>query len=116
VLADLLTFRTPRPRRVLSADELARVTVPTLVAWGRRERFATVDDARTAVTRMPDATLHVVDGGHVPWLTDPTGIAWLICDPTPRRRRSDDARQPSRPERLTSQASRGDDHVDRRPI
>lgn len=81
VLADLLAFRTPRPGRVLNADELAAVTAPTLVAWGRRDRFATVENARAAVTRMPDATFHVVDGGHVPWLTDPAGVADLIQSP-----------------------------------
>ncbi len=53
VLADLLAFRTPRPGRVLNADELAAVTAP----------------------------LHVVDGGHVPWLTDPAGVADLIQSP-----------------------------------
>lgn len=39
VLADLLSFRTPRPRRVLSTDEFGAVTVPSVVAWGRRERL-----------------------------------------------------------------------------
>ena len=87
VLADLLSFRTPRPRRVLSADELGAITVPTRVAWGRRERFTTVEDARA--TRMPDATLHIVYGGHVPWLTDPSGIARLVTDATNSARTAD---------------------------
>jgi pimeloyl-ACP methyl ester carboxylesterase len=71
-------FRRPRPESVLSADELARVTVPAAFMWGTEDAFLPSVRARPWVEKIPHATLHEVPAGHAPHFEDPTGAALLI--------------------------------------
>lgn len=45
------------PANVLSRDDLAGVTCPTLLIWGRDDRFVGVDDALSYLAGIPDARL-----------------------------------------------------------
>jgi pimeloyl-ACP methyl ester carboxylesterase len=71
-------FRRPRPESVMGADELGRVTVPTVFLWGTNDAYLAPGDARPWIEKMPVATLHEVPGGHGPWFEDPAGCAGVI--------------------------------------
>ena len=51
-----------RPEKMRDAH-LPRVAAPTLVVQGSRDTFGTEDELRPVLARMPNATLHLVDGG-----------------------------------------------------
>ena len=65
----LIRLRGSRPAMRLTADQLARIARPTLVFWGRDDPFGSGEVGERVAEAMPDAELHVVGGGHAPWLT-----------------------------------------------
>jgi pimeloyl-ACP methyl ester carboxylesterase len=73
-------FRRPRPDSVMTDDELGHVTVPTMFCWGNDDPFLAPAQARPSIAKIPGAALHVVPGGHGPWLEDPAGCARLVID------------------------------------
>lgn len=49
----------------------SRITAPTLIIWGTRDRVVPPAQATVAVHTIPDARLHMLDGaGHVPYIED----------------------------------------------
>lgn len=50
--------------RPLSQGQLSRLTSPSLVILGRKDRL--IRDAGPAASRIPGATVHELDAGHVP--------------------------------------------------
>lgn len=72
---------------------LPRLDIPTLVLWGDRDPFFSVDDAKRLVRALPDATLTVFkDTGHFVPEERPEGVAWHMADffraPASRSKRS----------------------------
>ncbi len=65
----LLHLRGSRPEMRLTAEQLARMDQPTLLIWGQDDPFGSPEVGERMVRAMPDAELHVVGGGHAPWLT-----------------------------------------------
>lgn len=65
----LIRLRGSRPEMKLTIDQLARITAPTLVFWGRNDPFGSTEVGKKMVQAMPAAQLHIVEGGHAPWLT-----------------------------------------------
>jgi pimeloyl-ACP methyl ester carboxylesterase len=61
-------------------DELKRLTVPTLLAWGQHEPLGDLAVARAAASLMPHGQLEVLPGGHAPWLGHPTETATAISN------------------------------------
>ena len=59
-------------------DRLARVTAPTFVGAGAYDDIAPVANAEVIVERVPDAALHVYDGGHAFVVQDPTALPQVI--------------------------------------
>jgi pimeloyl-ACP methyl ester carboxylesterase len=55
-------------------DRLDRITAPTFVGNGRYDDIAPVRNGEAIAQRVPDATLHVYEGGHACILQDPS--AW----------------------------------------
>jgi 3-oxoadipate enol-lactonase len=55
-------------------DRLHRVTCPTFVATGRYDDISPVVNSQAIVDRLPNATLHVFESGHIFLLQDPA--AW----------------------------------------
>ena len=53
----------------------AAITVPTLVAWGRRDPVIPLRAGRRIAGLIPGARLAVLDTGHVPYTSDPEGFA-----------------------------------------
>ena len=45
---------------------LPRISVPTLVLWGREDRIYPVQSAHRLVREIPGARLEILQAGHVP--------------------------------------------------
>ncbi|MEA2512135.1 MAG: hypothetical protein QOJ59_1622 [Thermomicrobiales bacterium] len=59
--------------------DLGRVTAPTLIAWGAKDRVIPLAHAIDAVSTLPDAVLKVMPTiGHVPQVEDASGLARTI--------------------------------------
>jgi pimeloyl-ACP methyl ester carboxylesterase len=71
-------FRVPRPESVLSDEELAAISTPSLFIWGRSDPYLSPANAAASVARMPAAELREVPGGHAPWLIDPRTTGDLV--------------------------------------
>jgi pimeloyl-ACP methyl ester carboxylesterase len=86
-------LRRPRIESVLTDAELAAIAAPTMFIWGSDAPYLSADRARPSIARIPAAALHVVPGGHGPWLVDPERSAGLIAAHlAPVRRRLPDRR------------------------
>lgn len=75
VLNRLLRLRGNRPQTALSAADLARIEVPTLLVFANDDPMGGPDVGRRVAECMSDAQLHVVDGGHAPWIHHADQIA-----------------------------------------
>jgi pimeloyl-ACP methyl ester carboxylesterase len=60
---------------------LARVTVPTLLCWGRHDRLAPAPCADAWVKEIPGAELRIFEAsGHVPHLEEPEAVAAAVTE------------------------------------
>src|SRR5215467_11361677 len=58
--------------------DLARITCPALVVWGREDRFASVEHGREIAARIPGVRLVILEGcGHLPTLERPDATVAL---------------------------------------
>ncbi len=57
-----------RPQIALTGEQLTQLRHPVQLIWGDRDPFGSVDVARRSAGLLPAAELHVVAGGHAPWL------------------------------------------------
>jgi pimeloyl-ACP methyl ester carboxylesterase len=71
-------FRRPRAESVLTTQELAAISVPTMFIWGTNAPYLSASRAQPSIDHIPVATLHEVPGGHGPWLVDTKRSADLI--------------------------------------
>lgn len=78
MLHTLLRLRGSRPETRLTAGQLARIDQPTLLVWGEDDPFGPPEVGRRMVEIMPAAELHVVGGGHAPWLTGSERIGRMV--------------------------------------
>jgi len=62
------------------ADELRRLAMPTLLAWGDREPLGSVSVAQAVTDLIPQARLQVLPSGHAPWLGQPAQTAAAVAD------------------------------------
>lgn len=76
----LLSRHGFRRRSRVWPDELKRLTVPTLLAWGQHEPLGDLAVARAAASLMPHGHLEVLPGGHAPWLGHPAETATAISN------------------------------------
>lgn len=67
-----------KPSMRITAHELRRLTMPTLLVWGDQDPIGSVDAAREIARTIPDARLEVLHAGHVPWLGHPDRVAELL--------------------------------------
>lgn len=65
----LLKLNGNRPEMRLTAEQLARIEQRSMIFWGRDDPFGSPEVGECVVQAMPAAELHVVGGGHAPWLT-----------------------------------------------
>lgn len=73
-LRTLIRLRGARPNMVLTADQLAGVAQPTQLIWGRDDPMGSPQVGEQAARLLPDGELHIVEGGHTPWLTEAARI------------------------------------------
>lgn len=75
MLNRLLRLRGSRPELALAADQLGRIRVPTLLVFAEDDPMGAASVGQRVADAMPDADLHIVDGGHAPWLHHADQIA-----------------------------------------
>lgn len=74
----LLTLRGNRVELALTEDRLESIDKPTLLVFSRNDPMGAAPIGRRMADAMMDAELHIVDGGHAPWLHHADQIAPLI--------------------------------------
>lgn len=62
-------------------DNLATITAPTLILWGRQDRILPVAHARVARERIPNAELQILDQcGHAPQMEHPEEFNTFVLE------------------------------------
>jgi pimeloyl-ACP methyl ester carboxylesterase len=69
-----------RPENVFTDDELAGLATDVRFVWGDADVYGPPAIGERAAAIMPDAQLHVIPGGHAPFLDDPGACARIITD------------------------------------
>lgn len=60
-------------------DQLADITVPTLLVWGRNDRITPPDVAEAFLEHLPNAELHFIDRcGHAPMMERPAAFNKIL--------------------------------------
>ena len=77
-LQALLSPFGPRPSTRIRAEELRRLSVPTMMIWGDHDPVVSLADARTVADLIPAARLEVLPAGHVPQLGHPARVVALM--------------------------------------
>jgi len=77
-LQALLSPFGPRPSTRIRAEELRRLSVPTMMIWGDHDPVVSLADARTVADLIPAARLEVLPAGHVPHHGHPARVAALM--------------------------------------
>ena len=73
--------REPDPTSGGFGAHLERIHAPTLVIWGREDRWIPVEDAQRFATALPDVRAVVLERcGHVPQEECPTDVVRLMVD------------------------------------
>ena len=71
LVASVATPTGAKARYRLGADQLSRVQQPVQFIWGPRDPFGDLGVARQAAESVPDARLHELPTGHLPFLDQP---------------------------------------------
>jgi pimeloyl-ACP methyl ester carboxylesterase len=71
LIGAVATLRGANPRYQLGADQLQRLQQPVQFVWGERDPFGDLVVARQATDLVPDARLHEMQTGHLPFLDNP---------------------------------------------
>ena len=77
-LNTLLRLGGNRDEMRLTKSQLAGIEQPTLLLWGNNDPFGSTDVAEQVQKALPDARLHIVDGGHAPWLNNTDKIGRIM--------------------------------------
>jgi pimeloyl-ACP methyl ester carboxylesterase len=81
------TLAGARPRYALGADALRQVDCPVQLVWGANDPFGGLSVARKMTALLPNARLHEMDVGHLPFVDRPveTGrvIGGFLAETTP---------------------------------
>jgi pimeloyl-ACP methyl ester carboxylesterase len=68
-----------RPGFMFTDTELGAVPQPALLVYGTADPVGSVDLWRRVVGLLPRGELHLVEnGGHLPWLDEPAGVATRV--------------------------------------
>jgi len=79
LLRALLRVRGPRREAALTDEQLARVSAPVQLIWGRDDPFGSPAAGTRAARSLKRAELHVLPGGHAPWLRQAGRVAALAA-------------------------------------
>jgi pimeloyl-ACP methyl ester carboxylesterase len=78
MLYRLVRLRGNRPELALTADQLAGIQAPTLLVFADHDPMGAAPIGRRMADTLVDAELHIVEGGHAPWLHHAEQIAPLL--------------------------------------
>lgn len=78
MLRQLLQLRGARPEVALTGEQLSAVRQPVALVWGDDDPFGSPAVAEQAAAALPSAELHVVPGGHVPWVHHADDVAPVV--------------------------------------
>lgn len=79
LLTQTLTYAGMKPAYSLK-NELKKVPQPTLLIWGDKDPFGSVDLAKETVKQLPHAQLEIIqNASHMPWLDHPIRVAKLLA-------------------------------------
>lgn len=77
-LSALLRLRGARPESALTESQLAAVGQPSLLVVADQDPMGSEQAGRRMVEALPNAELHISEGGHCPWLTEAERIAGWV--------------------------------------
>lgn len=77
-LNQLVRLRGNRPELSLDAEQLAGIDTPTVLILADDDPMGGLSVGERVVAAMPNAELHIVDGGHAPWIHHSDQIAPLL--------------------------------------
>lgn len=72
------TIKGARAKYQLRADQLERIQQPALFIWGENDVFGDLQVAREITKIMPDARLHEMECGHLPFIDEPEETGRVI--------------------------------------
>ncbi len=75
----LVRLRGNRPEMSLTAEQMARIDAPTLLVFADRDPMGGPDVGARVAAAIPNAQLHIVEGGHAPWLHHADQIAPVLA-------------------------------------
>ncbi len=78
LISTVTTIGGGRDHFQLSAGQLRRVTPEVLFLWGDTDPFGDLQVARLAANLIPNASLHEMQTGHLPFLDEPAETGRLI--------------------------------------
>lgn len=78
-LHTLLRLRGSRPNMALTRDQLAHVNQSSLLIFAANDPMGAAPVGQQLAEALPDAELHIVDGGHAPWVHHADQIAPLVA-------------------------------------
>jgi 2-hydroxy-6-oxonona-2,4-dienedioate hydrolase len=77
-LHTLVRLRGARPDMALNADQLTCVHQPSLLILAADDPMGSESDSERLAAAVPETDIHIVDGGHVPWIHHTDQIAPLV--------------------------------------
>ena len=80
LVSAVATLTGPSRRYQLGADQLRRVQQPVQFVWGENDPFGGLDVAHQAARIMPNAKLHQMPTGHLPFLDRPQETGRVISE------------------------------------
>lgn len=78
LISAVATLTGASPRYQLRADQLQRVQQPVQFIWGENDPFGNLDVARQMARIVPNARLHEMRTGHLPFLDQPKECGRVI--------------------------------------
>lgn len=80
LVSAVATLTGANPRYRLQAEQLKHVQQPVQFVWGENDPFGGLDVARKAARIIPDARLHEMHTGHLPFLDQPLECGRVILE------------------------------------
>lgn len=77
-LRGLLRLRGARPQSALTESQLSTVSQPSLLVLAGQDPMGSEPAGRRMAGALPDAELHICQGGHCPWLNEAERIAGWV--------------------------------------
>jgi pimeloyl-[acyl-carrier protein] methyl ester esterase len=78
LIGAVVSLRGANPKYRLGSDQLQRIQQPVQFIWGEKDPFGDLDVARQAAQFIPDARLHEMRTGHLPFLDEPQECGRVI--------------------------------------